>query len=346
MRLPFVATAVALLLVQQAHAFPMPVPGTEPIPELMEKAELVCKGLVTGAPPTISGPFTKEKTGVAQVRVDRCFKGNPDGNEIAVLFNWILPPGGGPAVVLKTGDYYLFFLTRQSNGQYLPFDDFFSTLRISRLLGDAPRDVDAMQLLELDLKAGLKDTDQDRVLDSIRMLGNMRHLRSTRELKQLAQDPDLLVRTYAWQALMRVGDYSVLPSLVKFFQTQPEAPMSIKLPEGRLLLMQSELALEIERVRDPSYLDQLHELLQVRNRWARQNSLQAIRRIGSRSSAPYLYKMLDGSDVDNRFGAMQGLLALRVNSDRTWVPSWAEFRTNPDWYVAKCKEWWDSEIRQ
>lgn len=204
MKFALAAAAFALLLLQQALAYPAPLPGTEPIPQLMEKADLVCKGLVTSAPPTIVGDNYQEKTGVAQVRVDRCFKGDPQSGEIPVLFNWIVPAAGAPIVALKTGDYFLFFLKRQSNGRYLPFDDFFSTLQISRLLGDAPREADSMQLLELDLKAGLKDTDQELMLDGIRMLGNMRHIRSTRELKDLEQNPDLLIRTYVSQALMRL----------------------------------------------------------------------------------------------------------------------------------------------
>ena len=337
------AAVFALLFLQHALAYPAPLPGTEPIPQLMEKADLVCKGLVISAPPTIVGDNYQEKTGVAQVRVDRCFKGDPESGEIPVLFNWIVPAAGAPVVVLKTGDYFLFFLKRQSNGRYLPFDDFFSTLHISRLVGDAPREADSMQLLELDLEAGLKDTDQELMLDSIRMLGNMRHLRSTRELKDLEQNPDLLVRTYVWQALMRLADYSVLPSVVEFFQNQPEANRSLRLPEDRLLWMQSELAREIGQVKDPAHLPELHQLMEGRNRWARQESLQAVRAIRSKESGPYLYKMLDDSDVSNRFGAMQGLLALRVSGDRTWVPSWAEFDKNPDFYVSKCREWWNSE---
>lgn len=345
MRSVVLTAALAFFLVQPAFPYPAPLSGTEPIPQLMEKADLVCKGLVTSAPPITTGPYSKEKTGIANVRVDRCLKGQAERNEIAVLFNQVLPPGGGPALVLKTGDYFLFFLTRQSNGNYLPFDDFFSTLQISRLLGNTPPDADPMRLLELDLKAGLKDADQDRVLDSIRMLGNLRHLRSTRELKKLTQDSDLLVRTYAWQALMRLGDDSVLSSVVQFFRTQPEAPRSIRLPEGRLLWMQSELAREVGQVRNPAYLDQLHQLLQMRNHWARSESLQAIRSIGSAASAPYLYEMLADSDLDNRFAAMQGLLALRLNSDRRWVPTWKQFHEDPDFYVAKCREWWNSESK-
>lgn len=343
----FLAATVAfgLLFMQHAVAYPAPLPGTEPIPQLMEKADLVCKGLVTSAPPTIAGEYTKEKTGVATVRVDRCFKGDPGGSEIPVLFDQILPPGGGPVVVLRTGDYYLFFLTRQSNGRYLPFDNFFSTLRISKLLGEIPAGVDAMQLLELDLKAGLKDNDQELMLDSIRMLGNMRHLRSIREVKDLADDHDLIVQTYAWQALMRLGDYSELPSVVRFFETQPEVGRAVRLPEERLLWMQGELAREIANIKDPACLNELHQLLEVHNRWARQETLYAVRNIRSTASAPYLFKMLDDPDVNNRFGAMQGLLALRVDGDRRWVPSWAEFDRNPDFYAAKCREWWNSEDR-
>src|SRR5690348_2106338 len=138
MRSVVLTAALAFFLVQPAFPYPVPLPGTEPIRQLMEKADLVCKGLVASAPPIVAAPYTKEKTGVAKVRVDRCFKGQAETNEIAVLFNQVLPPGGGPALVLKTGDYFLFFLTRQSNGKYLPFDDFFSTLPISRLLGDPP----------------------------------------------------------------------------------------------------------------------------------------------------------------------------------------------------------------
>jgi hypothetical protein len=338
------ALLLLVLLNQRATAYPRPPEGTEPIPELMAKANLVCKGLVTSAPPAITGSsYTREKTGIANVQVDRCFKGQAESPDILVLFNSILSPVGGPAVFLRTGDYYLFFLTKQGNGKYLPFDDFFSTLRISRLLGDAPRDADPMQLLELDLKAGLKDGDQERVRDSIRMLGNMRHLRSTRELKARAQDPDLLTRTYVWQALMRLGDCSVLPSVAEFFRTQPEAHESIRLPEGRLLSMQSELAQALFWINDPSCLDKLYVFLSVPNRWARQEALQSVRKIGSPASAPYLYQMLDDSDVDNRFGAMQGLLSLASNTYRSWVPSWEDFRKQPDVYVARCKQWWNTE---
>jgi hypothetical protein len=102
-----------------------------------------------------------------------------------------------------------------------------------------------MDLLELDLKAGLPDSNPERVLDSIRMLGNMKHLRSTSELKRLLDGSDLLVKTYAWQALLRLKDYSVLPAMSDFFDVQLETPKALFLPRDRLFAVKSELVREI-----------------------------------------------------------------------------------------------------
>jgi len=89
-------------------------------------------------------------------------------------------------------------------------DDWSGQLAISRQLGaEPPDDADPMTRLELELKAGLSDRDHDRVLDSIRMLGNLRHLQSNAELISLLDSPDELVQTYVFEAMLRLHDYSV-----------------------------------------------------------------------------------------------------------------------------------------
>jgi len=70
-----------------------------------------------------------------------------------------------------------------------------------------------MHRLEMDLKAGLNDRDHERVLDSIRMLGNMRHLQSKEELVSLLDSEDPLVRTHVFEAMLRLHDFSVLPAV-------------------------------------------------------------------------------------------------------------------------------------
>ena len=65
------------------------------------------------------------------------------------------------------------------------------------------------------------------------MLGNMKYLNSTSELTQLLGHGDLLVKAYVWQALLRLKDYSVLPRVSEFFNSQPEPPRELLLPRDR-----------------------------------------------------------------------------------------------------------------
>ena len=172
---------MAAILCSHALAYPGPLRGTENIPKLMADSALVCKGEVVeaAAVTVVSDPRPPHRTATAMVHVDRCFKGELPASEVVpVLFDNILPPGGGPYVVLRKGDYRLFFLKPEGN-RYALVDDWFGQLSISRQLGATPfGDTDPMHRLEMDLKAGLNDRDHERVLDSIRMLGNMRHLHS------------------------------------------------------------------------------------------------------------------------------------------------------------------------
>jgi len=86
--------------------------------------------------------------------------------------------------------------------KFILADKWFGHLSISRQLASPfAEDADPMHQLEMDLKTGLTDSDHERVLDSIRMLGNMRHLRSKVELYSLVNSSDTLMRTYIYEAL-------------------------------------------------------------------------------------------------------------------------------------------------
>jgi hypothetical protein len=138
-------------------------------------------------------------------------------------------------VELRKGDYRLFVL-KPEESNYVLTDDWFGQLSISRQLGTPPLgDTDPMHQLEVDLKAGLTDRDQERVLDSIRMLRNMRHLQSKEELVSLLDSSqDQLVRTYVFEAMLRLHDYSVLPAIERWLTAQPQPPPSLILPRDAL----------------------------------------------------------------------------------------------------------------
>jgi len=331
--------------------YPRPASGTENIPNLVADSTLVCKGEVTEAPDVTSTPDTAPPhlTAIALVEVSTCFKGDPPpSNVIPVLFDGVIPVAPSPYVVLRRGDYRLFFLKPQddTSGKYVMADQWFGQLPISRLLAARTRDADPLRQLELDLKAGLQDADHDRLLDSIRMLGNMRHLQSTAELLALLDSPDALVRTYVYQALLRLHDYSVLQEVDQWLETQPEPPHELLLPRDALFEMQFRLILEIALIRDPATVPVLLRLVNLRSAVMRGQVLQALRAIRSPQSAPSLLQLLDDPDADNGYAAMQALIELSGGGPIDWVPSWPEFRRNPAYYAARCREWWQTEGQQ
>jgi HEAT repeats len=305
--------------------------------EVMEAAALTTSAVAN--PPHL--------TATARLHVDRCFKGTiPPNGVLPVLFDSILPSAPGPYMVLRKGDYRLFFL-KPKDDKYVVADTWFCELPISRLLGPTTvGDTDSMHLLELDLKAGLHDGDPERVLDGIRMLGNMRHLQSTAELLALLDSPDALMRTHAYEALLRLHDYSVLSAVDEWLETQPQAPHELFLPRDALFEMQFRLGREIASIRDPATVPVLVRLLHLQSPIMRGQVLQALRAIRSPQSAPSLLQMLDDPDADNGFGAMQGLIELAAGGVIDWVPSWPEFRRNPTYYAARCREWWQTEGQQ
>jgi hypothetical protein len=341
-------TTVLVLLLVGVCAFASlgPVAGTENIPELVADSTLVCKGEVISAPmqpSVLSSVGMARDTTTAEVRPDRCFKGTPPRSSIPVLFDRYASGVDPGSLVLRPGDYRLFFLTPQ-NGAFAVVDKWFGALPVSRELSPVRAKADAMTLLEFDLKAGLRDSDPERVLDSIRMLGNMRRLHSTAELKRLLDSRDLLTRTYVWQALLRLRDYSVMPAVADFFNSQPNPPHELVLPRDRLFDMEFELVREIANIRDSSALPFLEQFAVTKKlSLLRSEALQALRAIGSISSAATFLAALDDPNPDNAFSAMQGLLSLAGGGPISWVPTWKQFDDSPQFYATKCREWWATE---
>ena len=157
MRVALLVVGVAFLSSHAVRASTVHVFGIENIPSLMASSDVVCKGEVVEAQEvtfstTPALPELPRRTATAIVRADRSFKGNPPSNQpLPVLFDQVLPGGA------TTGGriYVVLVFSQQS---------------------------DPLQMLEIYLKAGLRGSDHDRVLDSIRMLGNMQHLQSEAEL--------------------------------------------------------------------------------------------------------------------------------------------------------------------
>ncbi len=322
------------------------LPGYEDIPQLMSTAALACKGEVIFAPePSFDSGNTPRMTGVAFVRLDRCFKGRSPNPTVSVRFDAVLPSEGHSwhAFILRTGEYRFLFL-RPFEGRYILVDQFYGALPVSRMCRAEIEDSDPLWRLELDLKEGFQDQDPEGVLSNIQLLGNMKQLRSNVELKAFVNSSDPLRRIYSLEALLKLKDYSVLGEVVELFDSLPPHGDSFLLPADRLPYMESRLFYQVGFIRDPStvpYLERFALSLKPRLRKA---ALDALRAMGNPQSAPVFLKELDDSSPDNAFSAMHALLELAgPGPSLDWIPSRDEFLRDPPNYAARCREWWQSD---
>jgi hypothetical protein len=338
-RLLFCCGLLVIAAIAPAYAYPRPPEGTEDIPKLVMDSALVCKGEVKFAPPATQGQRATESTARAVVDMDRCFKG--DASTATVLFDATFS-GVDPAFVLRTGDYYLFFLKPKGEG-YQIVDRWFGVLSISRKLSSGQLRSDPLLNLESDLIAGLEDSDPEQVRNSIRMLGNLKHVHSERALKALLASSDLLTKTYLWEALLRLKDYSIVPAVADFIASQPPVPHELILPRDRIAYMEGRIFGQIGTIRDPALLPYLQRLSKSPNQYLRMDVVDAVRAIGSLQGSQILVAELEDSNPDTAFAALQALLQLAGEYAGEWVPSFPQFRDSPSFYAAKCRNWWNTE---
>jgi len=342
-----------ILLLGSISAYPRVHPsfddGGEYLPKLVAESTLVCKGEVTKVPPLRVAPNPGHLNTPAAVHIDRCFKGQPHSAEIAVLYDGVLPSagfsGGIFPVVLERGDYALFFLEPRGE-QFAPVNVNYGVQTVSRLAAAVEKSiVDPLQLIECELIAGLKDSNRDLVLANIRLLGYMKELHSTAELKKLAKSKDLLVSIYAWEALMRMGDYSSFKQVAQFLAGQPLSIEFLMDPADRIWRMQNRLSRQIERITDPQFLPQLEEWMYSPKLFLKRDAISAVRRIALPRSEPAFLKLLDDPNPEFRFDATMGLIEIIGGGAGIPVFRQEDFQSEPAATSARVRQWWQTNGR-
>jgi hypothetical protein len=321
----------------------------EYLPKLVDESALVCKGEVTKVFPSRLAPNPGHLNTPATVRIDRCFKGQAPSAEIKVLYDGILPSagfsGGTFPLILESGDYALFFLEPLGE-EFAPVSINYGVETVSRLAAPSDKSiVDPLQLIERDLIAGLDDSNRDLVLANIRLLGLMEKLHSSDKLKRIANSEDLLVAAYAWEALMRLGDYSNFQQVAQFFADQPQSSEFLMEPANRIWSMQSRLSTQIERITDPRFLPQLEAWMFSSKLVLKCDAIGAVRHIASPHSVPAFLKLLDDPSPEFRFDATMGLIEIIGGGPEIPIFRWEEFKADPAGTSAKVKDWWQTSGR-
>jgi hypothetical protein len=316
------------------------------IPDLVSRSSFACKGEVISAPlvRNINAPLPR-LTGVTTVRIDGCFKGALRGL-VRVASDEYLPAGGwsggGHIFIPEIGEYLLLFL-KQEGELYTLVDQNRGALPVSRRLSPASNSGDPLSELEDDFKSGLNDSDHEVVLKSICWLGQLGRLKSTEELHALFDKGDPVEREYLWEALLLVGDLSVVQKVANDVDQHPPVFRMLSLPRDRLLLMQNRVFDAFCALRGPVVIPFLEHFTESSDTHIRVQALMALREIGDIHSSPVFLRALDDPQNDMNFIAMQSLFELAGGGAIDWVPSFEELSKHPDFYAAKCREWWITE---
>lgn len=343
----------AMWLLAALSAYPRMHPsndlGGAPIPKLVSASALVCAGEVTRVPPLRTAPSIEPLNTPATVHLVRCFKGQPPAANIEVLYDGVLPSagfaGGALPLILERGDYALFFL-KPHGEEFAPVDVNYGVATISRHTASAdPSIEEPLLLIERELIAGLNDSSRDLVLANIRLLGLMEELHSPGELKRLANSNDLLTCAYAWEALMRVGDYSNFQQVADFLAAQPKSSEFLMDPAIRIWNMQIRLSTQIEKISDARFLPQLEQWMFSPKLFLKRASIGAVRHIALPDSVPSFLKLLDDPNPDFRFDAAMGLIEIVGGGPDIPIFGWKDFQLNPELTSARVREWWKTSGR-
>ena len=227
-------------------------------------------------------------TGVATVKIDRCFKGALNGPILVAADKYRLSGGWGGGAHIFTpelGEFLLLFLNRKGE-LYELADQNQGALPVSARTSTTTASSDSILNLEDDFKAGLEDSDPEMVLKSICWLGHLERLRSTTELRLLLDQGDDVERMYVFESLLEVGDLSVIPDAADYLDRNPPVWKPLFLPRDRLLEMRSRVFFALCDVRNPAVISYLEHFTESGNPNIRLRALMGLRAIGNPRSAP------------------------------------------------------------
>jgi hypothetical protein len=172
-----------VLLAQALIASIVPVPGSLNITDLYAKSALVCSGRVLAVSTSkderidMNGVTVTRRTRVAEVRVERTYKGNEQAL-ISVEFETFDNPNVNQYPLIP-GTQVTLFLNRAGADYFVYADQYFGRFYASELREEVPATRSLTQL-ERDLEAGLRDPKTEKARINIQMLAGFEKLESTK----------------------------------------------------------------------------------------------------------------------------------------------------------------------
>lgn len=305
---------------------------------LTKQAHVVCKGKVlnTRDRGILEQEIDGEKANITRVtiifQIDKIFKGKVKSNIIEIE---AFTSCDVPFINLNKEGYFLVFLDGPINDVYKFTDQYVGSMPITSKAIVDTNATDPLDLLELELLASLQEDDRKLMMIAIEQLGNLKHVRSTKPLKDLLQLPDQEITGAVYNSIIKLNDYSILKEAIKYIE-QPTTDQHIQ-------VKQAKIARSICFIRDQQTIPILNEqLILSKVGFLREYISRALRAMKNPSSVPYFIAALDDPAQEVRYQALMGLAEIE-DKNGEWAPGIENFTSNGIPAVKLWKHWWQSE---
>lgn len=230
-------------------------------------------------------------------------------------------------ITLRTGEYSLFFVRRVGNTYQLG-DLYFGRWSVSRLHSISQQA--GLAGLNLDLIAGLRDTDERVLLNTVELLAGSDRLESTEPLVERLRFARPRLQAAIYIALLRQNDYSNLAEILGSL----EKPSS----DGQVGSLQDRILFYIGQIDNAATVPVLLTFATTRSDSLRESVIHALRQTASPKSVPTLVTALDDPIQIIRYDAVFGLATIEQRPNL--APSVDAFEKDPQLYIGAWKSWW------
>ena len=330
----------ALLLASGAAAEIVPVPGTERVAPVFDRATLVCNCFVISRRITheerveLGGKTIARRTFIATVGIRDIYKGTaPPGRSVFVKFDEEIPSTRASMPTLSEAESGLMFLTLSQTDNYDFADAFIGVTPFTSL--SVQNSGSGILKLQTALSRSLQEGDRGDKIRAMRLLEGCDELSpgSISILKSFtsASDPELALSSIA--VLLKTNVPGTVQTLANYLTNHIIVPM----PPAVL-----SIGGELQNVSDAEDLPSLEALTSSQILSIKFAALESIRKIRSPRSAKTLVERLEDPNTDVRFLAVITLAEI-FSKDGDYSPTMEMFDKNPDSYTIRWKNWWAEE---
>lgn len=323
-----------------AVAGPVPIPGTQPVGPIFNRADIVCAcRVISSIPQTEEATYINNKHATrrhiaAAVQIIDIYKGPLSAGTVLNVEYDEENPVSRPMPSLRTGDFAILFLKQTAASAYEFVDPFLGVTRFSTIPQETG--VQGIAKMESALEAVIEQPNGDDQIRAIRLLAGLDTLQANTIaiLTARSSSPDPEVALASLAALLRAAPGSGVQNLERFLQTYTGDEKHISF---------ATIGHELAQIHTPEVERSLELLTSSRFRSVRFGAMEGLRNLKDLHSVPTLAARLDDEDVNVRYIAVITLAEL-FHKDGDYGPTMKTFEKNPSLYTTLWKEWWKQQV--